>query len=75
MRSFVRPVAAIVWRDILLEARSKDIVVSLLVFSLLVVVVFNFAIEITPHTAALVAPGVLWVAIVVRRTAWDSPGR
>ena len=52
-----------VWRDILLEARSKDVVVSLLVFSLLVVVVFNFAIEITPHTAALVAPGVLWIAI------------
>ncbi len=64
MRNFVRPVAAIVWRDILLETRSKDIVVSLLVFSLLVVVVFNFAIEITPHTAVLVAPGVLWVAIV-----------
>ena len=63
MRNFVRPVAAIVWRDIVLETRSKDIVVSLLVFSLLVVVVFNFAIEITPHTAALVAPGVLWVAI------------
>ncbi len=63
MRNFVRPVAAIVWRDIVLETRSKDIVISLLVFSLLVVVVFNFAIEITPHTAALVAPGVLWVAI------------
>ncbi len=63
MRNFVRPLAAIVWRDIVLETRSKDIVVSLLVFSLLVVVVFNFAIEITPHTAALVAPGVLWVAI------------
>ena len=63
MRNFVRPAAAIVRRDILLETRSKDIVVSLLVFSLLVVVVFSFAIEITPHTAALVAPGVLWVAI------------
>ena len=63
MRTFLRPAAAIVWRDILLETRSKDIVVSLLVFSLLVIVVFNFAIEITPHTAALVAPGVLWVAI------------
>ena len=63
MRNFVRPLTAIVWRDIVLETRSKDIVVSLLVFSLLVVVVFNFAIEITPHTAALVAPGVLWVAI------------
>ena len=63
MRGFLRPAAAIVWRDILLETRSKDVVVSLLVFSLLVVVVFNFAIDITPHTAVLVAPGVLWVAI------------
>ncbi len=64
MSGFLRPVLAMLWKDILLETRSKDIVVALLVFSLLVIVVFNFAIEITPHTAVLVAPGVLWIAIV-----------
>jgi heme exporter protein B len=55
--------AALVWKDILLELRAKDIVVSVLVFALLVIVIFNFAIYPTPATVALVAPGILWVAI------------
>ena len=64
MTGAIRPVLAIVWKDILLETRSKDIVVSVLVFSLLVIVIFNFAIEPTPRLVVLVAPGVLWVAFV-----------
>ena len=64
MTDAIRPVLAIVWKDILLETRSKDIVVSVLVFSLLVIVIFNFAIEPTPRLVVLVAPGVLWVAFV-----------
>ena len=55
---------AFLWKDILLEARTKDIVVAVLVFSLLVVVIFNFAIDPSPQMVALVAPGVLWVAFV-----------
>ena len=64
MNSVLRRVLALLWKDILMEARTKDIVVSVLVFSLLVIVVFSFAIEPTPTLVALVAPGVLWVAIV-----------
>jgi heme exporter protein B len=52
----------LLWKDILLEVRSKDIVVSVLVFALLVMVIFNFAIDPTPQMVALVAPGILWVA-------------
>ena len=62
--SFFGPMLALVWKDILLETRTKDIVVSVLLFSLLTIVVFNFALEPTPQMIALVAPGVLWVAIV-----------
>lgn len=64
MKRLLAPVAAILWKDILLEARSKDIVVSTLVFSLLVIVIFNFALDPTPRVVGLVAPGVLWVAFV-----------
>ena len=64
MRSFLRPVLALLWKDILLELRTKDIVVAVLVFSLLVIVIFNFAIDPNPLTVALIAPGVLWVAFV-----------
>ena len=58
------PVVGLVWKDILLELRTKDIVVSVLVFSILVIVIFNFAVDPTPQVVALVAPGVLWVAFV-----------
>lgn len=64
MRNFFRPVVALLWKDILLEAKTRDIVVAVLVFSLLVIVVFNFVIEPIPQLVGLIAPGVLWVAVV-----------
>ena len=62
MREFVGPVAALAWKDILLEVRTRDIVVSVLVFAVLVVVVFNFALNVTPRVVDELAPGILWVA-------------
>jgi heme exporter protein B len=61
---FLGSIQALLWKDILLEVRNKDIVVSVLVFSLLVIGVFNFAIDPTPQIVSLVAPGMLWVAFV-----------
>ena len=62
MDSFLRPVAAILWKDVLLELRTKDTVVPVLTFALLAIVVFSFAIEPTPRMVAVVAPGILWIA-------------
>ena len=62
MTAYVRPVFAILSKDILLEFRTKDILVSMLLFGLLVIVVFNFAIDPTPRLVATVAPGILWVS-------------
>ncbi len=64
MRHYLGPVIAICWKDILLEARSKDILVTVSIFSLLVVVIFNFAVEPNPRFVELVAPGVIWIAIM-----------
>jgi heme exporter protein B len=64
MMGYLGPLLAIVRKDIMLELRTKDIVVSVSVFSVLVIVIFNFAIDPTPQTVAFVAPGVLWVAFV-----------
>ena len=58
----LRPVLVLVWKDILLELRSRDIIVSVLVFGVLVVVVFNFALNVTPQRVTELAPGILWVA-------------
>ncbi|MDE2687437.1 MAG: heme exporter protein CcmB [Chloroflexota bacterium] len=62
MKAAMLAVFAILWKDVVLELRTKDIVVSALVFALLVIVVFNFAITPTPQTVAFVAPGILWIA-------------
>ncbi|MBI4299235.1 MAG: heme exporter protein CcmB [Chloroflexi bacterium] len=62
IRNFLGPIWAIAWKDILLEIRTKEIVTPVVVFAILVVVIFNFAIEPTPQMVAAVAPGILWVA-------------
>ena len=62
--SFFGPVLALVWKDALLELRTRDFVVPVLIFSLMTVVIFSFAFDPTPRIVTLVAPGVLWVAIV-----------
>lgn len=62
MREYLGPVLAVLAKDTLMELRTKDIIVSVLVFALLVIVVFNFALDPTPSTVALIAPGILWVA-------------
>jgi heme exporter protein B len=64
MNAYFGSILALLWKDILLEVRTKEIVVAVLVFSLLVIVVFSFALNPTPQTVPTVAPGVLWVAIV-----------
>ena len=62
MGRLLLPVGLILWKDILLEFRSKDIILSVAVFGLLVVIVFSFALNVTPRLVTQLAPGILWVA-------------
>lgn len=57
-------VGAIVWKDIVVEVRTKASFHSMLAFAALVLLVFSFAIG--PDTPLLrrIAAGLLWVAIV-----------
>lgn len=64
MMSMPSRVAAIVWKDLLIEIRTKASFTSMLAFAALLLFVFSFAIG--PDTALLrrIAGGLLWVAIV-----------
>ena len=62
MNGLFGPVMVIVWKDVMLELRSRDLIVSIIVFGLLVVVVFNFALNNTPGRSEELAPGILWAA-------------
>jgi heme exporter protein B len=62
MMRAIRPVLTLTWKDILLEIRSKDILLSVVVFGVVVVVMFNFALNVDALSADRLAPGILWVA-------------
>ena len=62
MTAFLQPILVLLWKDILLEIRSKDLVISVLVLGLLVVIIFNFALNASSQQTAALAPGILWVA-------------
>ena len=65
---FVGPVLVLVWKDLLLEWRSRDMVVSVLFFGLLVVVLFNFALDAGSQQIGFLAPGILWLAFTFAAT-------
>ena len=61
---FLRKVLAIVQKDVAVELRTKEMLSSMFVFSLLVIVIFSFAFELRVEDVRKVAPGVLWVTFV-----------
>ena len=62
----MRVALAILWKDLLCEWRSRDRVAAMLLFSLLVVAVFHFALPEGTGRADVAdnAPGLLWVAYI-----------
>src|SRR5687768_976735 len=58
--NFLKAVAAIVWKDIRAEFRSRELFSAMLVFSLLIILIFNFALELDIKTRQSVTAGVLW---------------
>ncbi len=59
--NFWQKVMTITWKDIISEMRTREIIFSVLVFTLLVIVIFNFAFESGQEMAGLLGPGMLWV--------------
>lgn len=59
--SFLPILGTLIWRDLVVEYRTREIVSGGVAFALLVLVVFNFAIDLRVENAADVAPGILWL--------------
>lgn len=66
--SLLRATFAIVQKDLAAEWRSRELFTSMLVFSLLVLLIFNFALELDPKTRTNVTAGVLWVTFTFAGT-------
>lgn len=64
VRSFFDQVWAILWKDIRCELRSKQTLMGMGLFALLVLVIFNFTFDLRANNTVAVAPGALWVAFI-----------
>ncbi len=66
--NYLRAIGAIAWKDLAAELRSRELLSGMLVFSLLVILIFNFALELDAKTRTSVTAGVLWVTFVFAGT-------
>ncbi len=58
----LRQVSTLLWKDLLAELRTRELLGGMAVFALLVLLIFNFAFDLRIDNVGGVAPGVLWVA-------------
>jgi heme exporter protein B len=66
--SFLRAMLAIVRKDLAAELRSRELLSAMLVFSLLVILIFNFALELDVKVRQSVTAGVLWTTFAFAGT-------
>jgi len=66
--SFFKATLAIVQKDLAAEFRSRELLSAMLVFSLLVIIIFNFALELDIKTRQSVTAGVLWTTFAFAGT-------
>jgi heme exporter protein B len=59
---------AILWKDLLIELRTKETLAALLLLGLLTLLVLVFAFDPTSPLREAAAPGVLWVAVIFAGT-------
>jgi heme exporter protein B len=66
--SYLRSVAAIVRKDLTVEWRSRQLLAAMLVFTLLVILIFNFALELDARARLDASAGVLWATFAFAGT-------
>ena len=64
MSVYLSQISAIVWKDLLLELRSRERIASMGAFAILAGVLFNFSIDTTTVRPEDVAAGLVWMTLV-----------
>ena len=59
MKRYLQVVWAVLWKDVRIESRTKDMFTSMAVFAVLALLIFNFAFELRVPDKRMVVPGVL----------------
>lgn len=72
--SYLATVVAVVRKDLVVEWRSRQLFASMVVFALLVILIFNFALELDALARAELSAGVLWSTFAFAGTLGLSRG-
>jgi heme exporter protein B len=68
MKSYLNAVRAVIWKDLTAEWRTRENLTAMLVFALLTVLIFNFALELDIQAQESLSAGILWVTFVFAGT-------
>ncbi|TFG47561.1 MAG: cytochrome C biogenesis protein [Anaerolineales bacterium] len=68
MKSYLSAVRAVIWKDFITEWRSRENLSAMLVFALLVILIFNFALELDVQARESLSAGVLWTTFIFAGT-------
>lgn len=66
--SYLRAILAVTWKDLTAELRSRELLSAMLVFSVLVLLIFYFALELDVQTRSEITAGALWVTFAFAGT-------
>ena len=58
----MKQIWAIVFKDIITELRSRELVTSMLTFAILILIIFNIAFNLSTELIRFAAPAILWVS-------------
>ncbi|HAE85832.1 MAG TPA: cytochrome C biogenesis protein [Anaerolineaceae bacterium] len=68
MKTWLGTAWVLVWKDLVQEWRSRDVLTSMFSFAVLSLFIFNYALELSPIDRAEIAPGLIWVVMVFAGT-------
>ena len=68
MKTWLSTAWILVWKDLVQEWRSRDVLTSMFAFAVLSLFIFNYALELSPIDRAEIAPGLIWVVMVFAGT-------
>jgi heme exporter protein B len=58
----MKNIIAILYKDILIELRTKELLSAMFTFAILLLVIFNFAFSLSTEVIKFAAPAILWVS-------------
>jgi heme exporter protein B len=66
--NYLKAVFSITWKDLAAELRSRELLSAMLVFSILVILIFYFALDVDLKTRRSITAGALWVTFAFAGT-------